>query len=1056
MGGMRTRAKAATFCGPTAREYLAARIEATKMLVVRAAALSLVLAPLCAQNERPPEAFSLAIGLQQRGLHDDAARQFEQFLQQHGKHALAAEASYRLGLARIELGQQDAAIRALQQALQTGGASFALQPECRYRLGNLLEGKKDHRAALAQFQALAAAVPADHYLLAAARYAEGEAWRELGDDAKAAAAFTAAASASTGERATYRFPALYQLGFAELRQGRFADAGATFALAAQSAGDAAAKAECFFLSGDALLRLKEHDAAEKAFAAAKKLGGEFADDAAHGLGWVALGRGDRKAAITAFGAMLEQFPSSPLAPHARLERGRALYQEQQAQAAQQDLQPLLADGVPAPIRQQAQELLGLCALATGSGEAAVATLQQALAAAAPTDRPRLSFALGEALANVGRWEDAVKAYDAVPASASPELRGDAAYGACFALHSLGRHQESIARAEIVLALQPPHRLVDDARLAIAENRFALQQYDAAEKGYAVLADRPAHRETARWKLAWCRYLQGDKKGAVPRFAAVAAEQASPHAEEALAMQSLAALEADDGDAALALADQYRARYRDGAYLDRTERVAARVLRQRNDLAGAQTRLQRAAAAAKAHGGDDAASGDLVEQAELCYQQGDYKAADATFAKLVARQDATGARACSGRAWCAFELGDDDACGKALATAKAHPAAAGELPQLLELESALQHRRQDWKGAVATATAFLQRFPDHAKAPAMRYALGTAQARGGDSKAARATLAALAKTGGVERMDRVHYELAWACRRDGDEAAALAAFRQVAEGSADPELAGEARLHVGVAALEQKDLAGARKSLEAVQGSHRGRALYRLAFAELEAAGTDAKALATARDRFAAVAALPGEALAGEARYLGAECCHRLGDPRGAVERLQPLLQQEPQHARADRARLLLGECAVALGDGAVAVPPLEQFLRGRDHERADVARANLMLGRARALRREHDAAEACYVKVTELSDGPLAAEAQFRIGENRVERGDLRGAADAFVKLPILYAHPEWVRMGLLQAGIVYEKLQQPDKAQRFFRELAEKHAGSAEAKVANERLRAN
>jgi TolA-binding protein len=571
---------------------------------------------------------------------------------------------------------------------------------------------------------------------------------------------------------------------------------------------------------------------------------------------------------------------------------------------------------------------------------------------------------------------------------------------------------------------------------------------------------PAHAAAANWKLAWCRYLRGDKKGAAERFAAIAADAKAPSAEEALAMQALAALEAGDADTALATADRYRARHRDGAFLERTERVAARVLRQRGDAAAAQQRLARAAAAAQARGGAEAASGDLVEQAELSYQLGDFRAADATFAQLADRADATGARALAGRAWCAFELGDDEACGKALAAAKAHAAAAGELPGLLELESAWQHRREQWSGAVAAAQAFLQQFARHDKAPAMRYALGVAQARGGEHAAARATLAALAKDGGYARPDRVHYELAWACRRGGDEPAALAAFQLAAEASNDAELVGEARFHVGVAALAQKDLAAARKWLEPVAGSYRGRAWYRLAFAEFEAAtgdGAEAKRqLATARDRFDAIAALPGEELAGESLYLGAECCQRLGDPRGAVPKLQGLLQRHPDHARADRARLLLGECAVATGAADLAVPALEQFLRGKDHERGDLARANLWLGRARMARNEHEAAEACLVKVTELSDGPLAAEAQFRVGENRAARGDLRGAADAYVKLPILYAQPEWVRAGLLQAALAYERLQQPDKAQRFFRELAEKHVGSAEAKTAAEHLRPN
>jgi thioredoxin-like negative regulator of GroEL len=204
-----------------------------------------------------------------------------------------------------------------------------------------------------------------------------------------------------------------------------------------------------------------------------------------------------------------------------------------------------------------------------------------------------------------------------------------------------------------------------------------------------------------------------------------------------------------------------------------------VLRQKGDLAAAQKRLERAAAASGGNGGGAAASADIAEQAELSYLQGDYRAADALFGKVVDRKDATGARAAIGRAWCAFELGDDAACAQALERARSHAGIESELAGLLELQSALHHRRKAWPEAVATATEFLQRFAKHPKVPAMRYALGVAQARGGDQKAARKTLEALAKDGGYDRPDRVQYELAWACRRDQDEAAALAAFQRVA-------------------------------------------------------------------------------------------------------------------------------------------------------------------------------------------------------------------------------------------------------------------------------------
>ncbi len=1015
----------------------------------------LVLAALPAQNDGPPRAFQVAVGLQQRGLHEEAAKQFEEFLQREKGHPLAAEAHYRLGLARLETGRNDRAIESLQMALTVGGPGFALRAECRYRLGGLFEAARDHARAVEQFAQLAKDVAADHYLLAAARYAEGEALRELGKDDLAAGAFAAAADAATGERASFRFPALYQLGFAQLRQQQLGDAAATFALAATAAPDDNGKGECNYLGGDALLRLGEFDAAERVFQRAVKLGGDFADDAAHALPWVALGRGDRRAAAAGFAAAVTTFPDAPQAASSRLEHGRALYQDGKPAEAAPILQPLLAEGVAAAVQQQARELLGLCALATGAGGEAIAALQQALAVAPAAERPRLSFALGEAHAQQEQWAEAAKAYDGVPADAPGELRGDALYGACFALHSLGQHEASIARADAVLSLQPPHRLATHAALARAENRFAMQQYAAAEKDYAPLAEDGAHRATAGWKLAWCRYLQQDAAGAAKRFAAIAADAQSPHAEEALAMQALAELESGSLPAALASADRYRARYREGAFLDRTERVAARVLRQNGDLAGAEQRLTRAAAVAQARGGAQAATGDLVEQAELLYQRGDFKAADAAFAQLERHPDATGARALAGRAWCAFELGDDDACSKALAAAKAHGAAVAELPGLLELESALHHRREDWPAAIATAKGFLRQFAAHGKAPAMRYALGIAEARSGDAKSASATLGALVKDGGYERPDRLQYELALACRKVGDEAGALAAFQQSAD-SADVEIAGDSRHQLGLHALAQKDLVAARRWLGSVEGTARPHAWYRLAFAEFEAAGSDRQQLAAARERFVQVAAAGSGELVGEARYFVAECCVRLDDDTGAIAATRELVKAEPAHPRAAAARLLLGECALRQRQPDVVVEALEPFLRGEGQARADLARANLWLGRARVLRKEYDQAEACLLRTTELSDGPLGAEAQFRLGESREARGELRGAADAYVQLPILYAHAEWVRRGLLHAGLVYERLQQPDKAQRFFRELVDQHAGSAEAKTAGERLRPN
>jgi tetratricopeptide (TPR) repeat protein len=98
----------------------------------------LLLLQIAAAQDAAPEAFQLGLGLQQRGLHADAARQFEEFLRGSPRHPLAAEANYRRGVSLAETGDHANAAKALRQALQVGRREFALAIECRYRLTQAL------------------------------------------------------------------------------------------------------------------------------------------------------------------------------------------------------------------------------------------------------------------------------------------------------------------------------------------------------------------------------------------------------------------------------------------------------------------------------------------------------------------------------------------------------------------------------------------------------------------------------------------------------------------------------------------------------------------------------------------------------------------------------------------------------------------------------------------------------------------------------------------------------------------------------------------------------
>jgi TolA-binding protein len=374
--------------------------------------------------------------------------------------------------------------------------------------------------------------------------------------------------------------------------------------------------------------------------------------------------------------------------------------------------------------------------------------------------------------------------------------------------------------------------------------------------------------------------------------------------------------------------------------------------------------------------------------------------------------------------------------------------------MLELQVAVHQRAERWAEAAAVASRFLAELGEHERAPHVRFALGLAQARGGDDAQARATLEKLTASGGFERMDRAHYELAWACRRLGDEPAALAAFARVADGSQDVDLAGEARLHLGMALLGE-DVARARDLLGKVAGKHRPRALYRIGFSWFEKAEHE-RALESF-DAMLAMAAggeLTDATLIGEARFFAGECRLARGELAPAAEHYRALLAASAEHERAPAARLHLGRCALELGRHDEAIEVLGVWLAAAEQApAAERAGAHLWLGRARLAAGQHEHAERELATATRLSDGEIAAQAQFCIGEARRARQDLEGAVDAYVKLSVLYAHEQWVQRGLLEAARCYEKLEQVDKAERFFAELVERFPDAPATKEAREAL---
>jgi TolA-binding protein len=1005
-----------------------------------------VVAVVRAQDARDEEDFRVAMGLVQRGMHDDAAARLRRFLDAQPKHPKAREAWYRLGVCCEELGQAEEAVASFGKAL-AGKGEFTLDAECRYRLGNVLKELRRFDDAQVRYRELVQGVPEDHYLAVPALYAEGECLRELGKLEAALSAFAAAAERAGSENGRYGMPALYQSGFVLMRLSRYDEARHTFAAAAERYPDHEAAAECRYLEGDAAFRGGDVKSAARAYTQARAAGGEFADDAVMGLAWCRLEEGDEAGALELFRSVVRDHAGSPHAHKARLEATRILYRTGDVDGALAELAPLLQDGVAPDLRVGAQELQGLALLDQGQADAAAASFARALGAATDeATRARLYYATGEALVEGGKWQEALAAY-AEAASRAPDgaLAGDVLYGESVALHKLGRYQEALAKARELLQRAPEHRLAGHASFAAGESLFALESFADADGAYAAVPAGHELAERAVFKRAWCAFLRGDMAGAARRFSAIAGVDGSAFAEEALSLTALAQLNAGAADDALATADRYRARYAEGSFLARTERVAAHVLRARGDLAGASRRLE---VASKAEHAEEQVALDVVERAELQFQQGDFTGAQQLYAQIAPRKDRSGAQALEGEAWCAFELGDDAACLARVEAALAHPESAESRAALLELRLAALHRSKRWEEAVQTANLFLQEFAQHERAPEVKFGLGIAHARAENHAEARRVFAALAEAGGFARPDELYYEQAWACRRDGDEPAALAAFERVAEISKDPDRAGEANLHLGEAAAAT-DAARARECFARVRGKYRAAALYRTAFSWL-GEGKGDRGLPSVQEILAEGEEQP---LYLEALFLAGECHMQAGAHAEAARCYVELLDRAPEHERGQLARLHGGRCQVLAGEPGEAAALLEEYLQRDRGAKTERAEAQLWLGRARAARGEHDRAEVAYLETTNLSDGELAAEAQYRIGEVRQSKGDLTGAADAFVKLSILYGQEEWIRRGLLAAGLCYVKLEQPGKAAKFFHELAERFPDAPESEQARTHL---
>ncbi|MCC6671502.1 MAG: tetratricopeptide repeat protein [Planctomycetes bacterium] len=888
---------------------------------------------LAAQDSRADTRWQVALGLQQRSLHEEAAKGFARFAEEFPSDPRRAEAQYRAGTSWVALGRAAEAVAALQKAVATPGV-FPLRPEARYRLGQLHREAKRWADAEACLGALLQEVPADHYLRAAAGFARGECLREAGRDAEALDAFLAAAAADREAEGAHAVPALYQAAFAALRLGQREAAAKHFLAAAERAPAHTAATECLYRAGEVRLALGDVAGADEAFARAAKGGGEYAARA-----------GEARA-------------------RARVAGLRALEEGGRPEDVVRSARDLLGRGDLGPgLRAEVGECLGRALLATGDAEGAHRAYVDA-AEAAPDAVLRGEALYGACLAlhRLGRHADARAAAETLLRTC-PEHRLHA-----HAWFAIGESWFAERRTEPALAafarVPADHALCRKAQARQAWCHYLAGEHGRAAEAFAALV--PAQGEV-------------DTVG-----------------EEALAMAAVAWLAAGQPDAALRAADRYRLAFPQGTHLARSERVAARALRAKGEAKAAAERLARAEAGERdpaRRGEDRLERADLlVEQgrfrdAAAVYaglrgesgglgQRAGVGAAWCAFElgdDEVARREAEGLLAAGVEGDNEARLLDllailhlrnqrwaeaGSAAQRFLARHAAHPRAA-------ELRYALgvaQARAGDAEGARRT----LRPLVETAQGPQrdrVLHELAHVEAKAGDAKAAEAAFRTVADTGeDAELRDDAHLQLGLAALGRAELAAARPHLEAV-RGA----LRGRALLALGGALVQQGDDAAAVAVLESalatLRGDERGEGLYFAGLAR-QRRGGHAEAAAHLGEL---LRTHPGHARAREARLVLGECELARGDAARAAAWLEEYLKDAPAGSP-DTARglLALGMARLARKEHAAAEAAFTKVARGRADARA--AEAQYRIGEVRAARGDDAGAAEAWLELTILHD----------------------------------------------------------------------------------------
>ena len=995
-----------------------------------------------ASGRRIPDALRFAHGLLRQRKFDLAAEEYERFLAARPSSADRLDALFGLANARLDQGRYADSLRAFGEFVEAGPAD----PRSRtasYRVGELSYLTGNLAAARRSLEAFTADRSAHPALETA--------WTYLGDVCFALNDMAAARSA-------------YDRSLADHPRGRLADR-ARYGLARtlSALGDR-----------DRALRLLRE--------LVQKGGAEWVDRAWFQIGTIELAAGRPAEAVEAFETLERTVPDTALKGEAKLRRARALDRLGRGEEARRLLREQLDDPA-SPLAPQAAQELATIELEHGRPESALSVADGILRCGTRTPlRPALLFLSAEALRKLNRLDEAQAQFLRLVETAPDDPWADDALHRA-AGTALDRKDAATARrlAVEMVAKYPKSRLLGEARLVEAraaamggDPKSAAGLLEAlikpTEPGAEATAPLPpAAAQDARYELALAYRALGRSAEAEKILARLAAEPAGPvaadaqfligqtHLEAGRFAEAIAPLERylaanPRGDVAeFALADLVAAQLGAGhpSDADKTLEALARQHPAGKGLPRARLRVAETALAARQY---DKAAGLFRAVAEVGGRgQGSPAGPNAEKTTETPVDPPLRIRAWTGLGRSLEGLGRPADAASAYAAvldlAQADPStAAAALSRGRALEAA--NRPEDALEAYANAAGRFAGQADGLRAALARARLLAKLGRHGpaaaeyerliDDGAAREGLAKIGAT-----PDAMLAELGWSLVDASKSAEADRVFaRLLKEHPSSPhatdarfnlaESANQARNHAEVVRL-LAPLAAAKPAASPGPSGPPDPAdrlmpavLYRLGRTQVER--RDWPSAATTLDRL--LAEFPENPYRREARFLRAEAALQTGDAAAAEPGFAGLLaeparpEDPPGFRRSVRMEQL--RCWVALKrwkDVASAGPALRAELKPDDPAiiELDYAMGQAQMGQGRM----EEARKTFQGVIDAQRAGDLSARAQLMRGESYFHEDRLREALREFLRVEILYDAPRWQAAALLEAGKVYERLDQ-------------------------------